>query len=180
MVNDFCEAFTEAMRTLTVGDGMDPETTVGPQHSAHQLSIAEDLLCQSIAAGSTLVAGGGRGTDLLGYFLEPTLLRDNDTSAGFDDTAKTGPVFTVIGYDDVDQVTDRINEHSRVLSASVWGADLDRTARAAERLDAESVSVNRHDITDAAAPLESATPTGFGRPGGRAVDEFLHFRVIKH
>ncbi|AQA25856.1 aldehyde dehydrogenase family protein [Rhodococcus sp. MTM3W5.2] len=180
MVNAFCEAFAGAMRTLTVGDGMDPETTVGPQHSAHQLSIAEELLRQSITAGSALVTGGGRGTDLPGYFLEPTLLRDNDGSTDFEDAGKAGPVFTVIGYADIDQIVDRINEHSRVLSVSVWGADLDRTDQVAERVDAESVSVNRHDITDTPAPHESAAATGFGMRGGRAIDEFLHLRVIKH
>ncbi|PTR43347.1 aldehyde dehydrogenase (NAD+) [Rhodococcus sp. OK611] len=180
IVDDFCEAFAGAMRTLTVGDGMDPETTVGPQHSAHQLSIAEDLLRQSITAGSALVAGGGRGTDLPGYFLEPTLLRDTDGSTDFEDAGKAGPVFTVIGYDDIDRIVDRINEHSRVLSVSVWGADLDRTDQVAERVDAESVSVNRHDTTEAPAPLESATVTEFGMRGGRAVDEFLHSRVITH
>lgn len=171
LVDDFCDAFVEAIRPLTVGDGMTPGVTVGPLHSARQLAVTEDRLRQSIASGGVLVTGGGRGTNLPGHFLEPTLLQDRDGSATTE-TANSGPVFTVIGYHDLDQTLDRLNEPSHVLSTSVWGSDLDRAAKVAERIDAEFVSVGRRETTGTAWPFEAYAD--------RAVDEFLRRRVITH
>ncbi|SDD20240.1 aldehyde dehydrogenase family protein [Rhodococcus tukisamuensis] len=171
LVDDFCDAFVEAVRPLTVGDGMTAGITVGPLHSAGQLAVTEDRLRQSIASGGVLVTGGGRGTNLPGHFLEPTLLQDRDGSA-IPETANSGPVFTVIGYHDLDQTLDRINEPSYVLSTSVWGSDLDRAAKVAERIDAEFVSVGRRETTGTAWPFEAYAD--------RAVAEFLRRRVITH
>ncbi|RDI24866.1 aldehyde dehydrogenase (NAD+) [Rhodococcus sp. AG1013] len=183
MVDAFCEALSENMRMLTVGDGSSPETSIGPLHSARQLRVVEDFLARSVAAGSTLVHGGGRGTDLPGHFLEPTLLReirDAGVPGAAVETAAAGPVFTVVGFDDLDRVLGWIGEPPHALSASVWGTDIDRAAKVAERVDAQSVSVNRHEVTDATSPFEMVAASGFGMIGGRAVDEFLQFRVINH
>ncbi|MFC4606006.1 aldehyde dehydrogenase family protein [Rhodococcus kronopolitis] len=171
LVGDFCDTFVDTIRTLTVGDGMTPATTVGPLHSARQLTRTEDLLRHAIASGAALVTGGGRGTNLPGHFLEPTLLRDRDGLLE-PETVSSGPAFTVIGYHDFDQALDRINSTFPVPNTSVWGSDLDRAAKVAERIDAGSVSVGRSETLCTAWPFDGGVDC--------AVEQFLRQRVITH
>jgi malonate-semialdehyde dehydrogenase (acetylating)/methylmalonate-semialdehyde dehydrogenase len=70
------DAITKAMKQIRVGNGLDPETTMGPVISAAARDRILASIEQGIADGADLVAGG---TAALvpghedGYFVEPTL-----------------------------------------------------------------------------------------------------------
>ena len=60
------------------------------------------------------------------------------------DEEQFGPALPVISYRDVDEVVERANATHFGLSGSVWGADGDRAAEVAGRLECGTAWVNTH------------------------------------
>ncbi|GAB2655026.1 aldehyde dehydrogenase family protein [Prescottella soli] len=179
LVDRFCQAFADRMDDLSVGDGLDPATRVGPLHNVRQLEIVSHVLEKAIAGGATVVRGGDRGTDLPGYFLAPTLVRDIDDSAELVALEQFGPVLPVVAYDDVDSVLSSLDNQEFGLGASVWGNDVENATDVALRIDAGTVWVNQHNALDVGLPFGGVKSSGFGREGGAAgVEDFLQTRVI--
>lgn len=177
-VDEFCAIFAQAMSGMVVGDGSQPETKVGPLHNEAQLKINQRLLDDAVARGATVVAGGGRGTDLPGYFLEPTLVKDVDDSFDLVAQEQFGTVFPVVGYTDVDEVISTINGQEFGLGASVWGSQ-ERATEIAMQIDAGSVWVNQHNALEVNLPFGGVKQSGFGREGGTAgIDDFSQWRVL--
>lgn len=178
-VDEFCQVFSELMARLTVGDGLAPGTTMGPLHNKAQLDFVQGLLDKAVAGGATIVAGGKPGTDLPGYFLEPTLVRGVDDSAEIVALEQFGPVFPVVAYSSLDEVIATVNAQEFGLGASVWGADEAAATAVAERIDAGSVWVNQHNALEVELPFGGTKSSGFGREGGLAgIEDFLQTRVI--
>ncbi|MFA1550250.1 aldehyde dehydrogenase family protein [Actinomadura chokoriensis] len=179
LVDDFCAAFTAAMGAMRVGDPTQPGVTMGPVHNQAQLDVVHSLLNKALADGATLVKGGGRGTDLPGHFLEPTLLRDCTDVMGIVAEEQFGPVFPVVAYRDLEEVLDTVNGQEFGLGASVWGGDTARATEVAERIEAGSVWVNQHNALEVELPFGGVKGSGFGREGGLAgVEEFLQTTVL--
>ncbi len=80
LVEPIAEEFTRRLeayvRTLRVGDPMDPGVDVGPLISAEALDTVERQLAQAVKEGARLLLGGCRVQPggLRGHFLEPTIL----------------------------------------------------------------------------------------------------------
>ncbi|WP_158726672.1 aldehyde dehydrogenase family protein [Tomitella fengzijianii] len=178
-VDEFCQVFADQIAGATVGDGSDPDTTMGPLHNTAQRNFVQQLLDDAVARGATIVAGGGRGTELPGHFLEPTLVRGVDDSFDLVALEQFGPVFPVIAYTNLDDVLDTVNDQEFGLGASVWGVDDDAATAVAERIDAGSVWVNQHNAVEVELPFGGIKSSGFGREGGLAgIEDYLQTRVI--
>ncbi|CAM3093746.1 aldehyde dehydrogenase family protein [Prescottella defluvii] len=177
-LDEFCATFAAAMDTLPVGYGLAPGTKVGPLHNEAQLTFVQGLLDKAVAGGGTVVKGGGRGTDLPGYFLEPTLVRDVDDTAEIVALEQFGPVFPVVAYTDIEDVLSTLDDQDFGLGASVWGS-VENAEKVADRIDAGQVWINQHNALEVELPFGGVKSSGFGREGGHAgVHDFLDARVI--
>ena len=177
-VDQFCDLFTAAMDTLPVGYGLAPGTKVGPLHNKAQLTFVQTLLDNAVSAGGTIVKGGSRGTDLPGYFLEPTLVRDVDDTFEIVSLEQFGPVFPVVAYTDIKDVLATLDKQDFGLGASVWGSVSD-AEKIADRIHAGQVWINHHNALEVELPFGGVKASGFGREGGNSgVEDFLETRVI--
>lgn len=177
-VDHFCRVFASVMDELPVGRGLDPGAKVGPLHNRAQLDHVRSLLDKAVEGGGVVVRGGGRGTDLPGYFLEPTLIRNVDDTADIVSKEQFGPVFPVVAYDEVDDVLATLDSQEFGLGASVWGSP-DAAEAIASRIDAGQVWINQHNALEVELPFGGTKSSGFGREGGmEGINEFLQTRVI--
>ena len=177
-VDQFCDLFAAAMDTLPVGYGLAPGTKVGPLHNKAQLDFVQGLLDRAVAAGGTIVKGGERGTELPGYFLEPTLVRDVDDTFEIVSLEQFGPVFPVVAYTDIEDVLATLDQQDFGLGASVWGS-VQEAEEIADRIDAGQVWINHHNALEVELPFGGVKSSGCGREGGNAgVADFLDTRVV--
>lgn len=177
-VDHFCRVFAAVMDELPVGRGLDPEAKMGPLHNRAQLDYVQGLLDKAVQGGAVVVKGGGRGTDLPGYFLEPTLVRDVDDTAEIVSQEQFGPVFPVVAYDDIEEVLATLDDQEFGLGASVWGSP-GAAEDVASRIDAGQVWINQHNALEVELPFGGTKSSGFGREGGaEGIHEFLQTRVI--
>lgn len=141
--DDVVEALATRAGATTVGDGMDPETDLGPIQNRPQYDRVGELVADALAHGARAAAGGAPA-DGPGYFFPPTILTGVAEGTRIVDEEQFGPAIPVIPYRDLDDVVARANATTFGLSGSVWSADTDRAGAVAEQLECGTAWVNAH------------------------------------
>jgi succinate-semialdehyde dehydrogenase / glutarate-semialdehyde dehydrogenase len=180
IADEFTEKFVHAAEALTVGDGRDPETDVGPLTSERRLVAADRLVQDAVGKGAKMVCGGGRDTELeRGYFYRPTVL--GGTKPGMDIMTEEPfvPVAPISYFIDFDQVFADANSTPYGLASYVFTRDLKTALLASERLDAGMVGVNTMLIATAEAPFGGVKNSGYGREGGtEGIDSYTVSKYV--
>jgi acyl-CoA reductase-like NAD-dependent aldehyde dehydrogenase len=157
-----CEALAAIARTVRVGDGLDPESQMGPLQNRMQYDKVLAILEDTKRAGGRILCGG-HALERPGYFIAPTIVADIAEGTRLVDEEPFGPVLPVIKYRDVDDAIRRANDTRYGLSGSVWTSDLARGAEVAAQLEVGTAYVNQHRIPDATVPFGGAKESGLGR-----------------
>jgi acyl-CoA reductase-like NAD-dependent aldehyde dehydrogenase len=157
-----CEALAGEARKARLGDGLDPQTQLGPIQNREQYERVVGLIEDTRRAGGRILAGGEvpRGA---GYFLPPTIVAGLDESSRLVREEQFGPILPVLKFSDEEDALRRANDTRYGLSGSVWSADPQRAAALAARLEVGTAWVNQHRTTSATVPFGGAKESGIGR-----------------
>ncbi|HVW28139.1 MAG TPA: aldehyde dehydrogenase family protein [Polyangiaceae bacterium] len=171
-------ALAKIAREVKVGDGLDPDSQLGPINNPMQLERVAGLVEDARRRGATMRAGGAR-LPRKGYFYAPTIV----TGAGDDvpvvNEEQFGPVLPVLPYRALDDAIERANATHFGLGASVWSKSLERARRVADELEAGTVWINQHLALTALAPFAGAKWSGVGEAGGRwGLASFMQKHVV--
>ncbi|MEI9425769.1 aldehyde dehydrogenase [Mesorhizobium sp. Cs1299R1N1] len=149
------EKLSEAAKTWTVGDPLDPETRIGPLISpTHFEKVSSYLECD----GKLVI--GGRVFN--GTTIEPTIFEFERHNSRHVRDEIFGPIVSVIGVDSLAEAVTLANETEYGLAASIFTADGTRALRAARAVKAGTVTVNCYGEGDAATPFGGYKQSGFG------------------
>ena len=166
------------MRTLKVGDPMDPETELGPLATEQILQGVHDQVQKTIAAGARLLTGGNR-IHGPGFFYEPTVLVDVPKDSPAYREEVFGPVAAVFRVSSPDDAILLANDTTFGLGSSAWTKDRDEQKRFASELDSGMVFINAMVASDPRLPFGGVKRSGFGRELGAAgVREFTNTKTI--
>lgn len=178
VADEFTTKFAEKMSSLVVGDGLDPQTQVGPLASANALAGMEQMLKEAVTSGARVVAGGAKGSEQ-GYYFQPTVLADVSADAEILKNEIFGPIAPVVSFDTEEEAIRLANSVDVGLGSYVHTKDLGRAMRVAEALEVGMVGVNTGIFSDPAAPFGGVKQSGIGREGGRhGILEFLETKYI--
>ena len=180
----FLTLLAERARALTVGDPTDDATQMGPvvNDSAHK-SISTGIETAT-AQGATLVAGGVPYTDgplAEGYFVPPTVVELNGTSADVWTEELFGPVVAVKRAGDADEAFALANDSEFGLSAAVFTQDVTRALQAVDHIDVGVLHINSESAgADPHVPFGGAKKSGLGpkEQGGAAREFFTHTTTV--
>ncbi|TXG92829.1 NAD-dependent succinate-semialdehyde dehydrogenase [Rhodococcus rhodnii] len=175
---EFTDKLAARMGALTVGDGRDDGTDVGPLIDAAAVAKVERLVADAVERGAGVALGGEPATGR-GYFYAPTVLTDVDLASEMTSTEIFGPVAAVYPFDDEDDIVRVANDTDWGLVGYLFTQDIDRALRLSDRMEVGMVGLNTGLVSNPAAPFGGVKQSGLGREGGRiGIDEFLEYKYL--
>lgn len=178
LAREFTERFVAYTETLTVGNGMDPETDLGPLISARALERVESQLERSVAAGARILTGGRRLDVGPGYFYAPTVLTDVTAEQPLLREEVFGPLASILVARDADEAIALAASSEYGLGANIYTSNLTYAMRAMHEIKAGTFWINDPLTDNDAAPFGGMRKSGMGRElGEEGLDAF---RDTKH
>lgn len=178
---EFVARMRDFTRTIRVGNGLAPDTQLGPLISQRQLDRVMNYVEIGGREGARLASGGTRlGGELAsGFFVEPTIFAgvSNDMTIAREEIF--GPVASIIPFDDMEEAIRLANDTSFGLAGGVWTRDLSTAHKVSDAIDAGTVWVNCYGVLDPAVGFGGYKMSGYGWKGSREhVDSFLYPKAI--
>jgi len=173
----FRDRFVARMSALRLGDGLSPDSTLGPLISAAQQQRVKTLVDGAVSRGAQVWCGGKSITDPA-FGFEATVLGDVAADDPLLGEEIFGPVAPIVRFGDDDDVVAMANNVDHGLVSYVFSANVARAMSVAERLESGMVGMNRGIVSDPAAPFGGMKASGIGREG--AHEGLLAFLETKY
>src|SRR3954471_5871584 len=137
-------ALVEATQQLTVGDGLDEATTVGPVVSCEARDRIKGWIDQGVADGAKIVVDGRgvAGGNAEGAFVGPTILDDVSPDMDIAQEEVFGPVLTIVRADSLDDATAIVNNSRFGNGTSIFTENGAAVGRYRHAVEAGMVGVN--------------------------------------
>lgn len=174
----FLSGFKKAMTALQAGDPGDANTTLGPVSSERALDQLLEQIQRAVDAGAVIECGGHR-IDREGFYIEPTILGNVNTSNPIYREELFGPIASFFVVQSEDEAIRLANDTQYGLGGSILTADLARGEQIAARIDSGMVFVNRPFATIPQLPFGGVKNSGFGRELSMAgFEEFVNKKLV--
>ena len=134
----FVDALAERVRSLKLGDPLDPDTDVSSLITEDDRERVASWVQEAVDAGARIAAGGG----VRDRMFEPTVLTDVTPDMKVCRLEVFGPVVAVQRYTDLDEALRLADDTTYGLQAAVFTRDLGVALRAARELHFGGVLVN--------------------------------------
>lgn len=178
LYDDFMKAFLSHASEKTVGDGMDPNTDLGPIQNKMQYGKLLDLFADVKEKGYNVPLGGDIDENASGNFVPITVVDNPPKDSRIVREEPFGPILPIIRWTDLDEVVEDANDTEFGLAASVWGPDRDEAIAVANRLEAGTVWVNEIHIHGIDIPFGGHKQSGMGVENGReGLEEFTNTKT---
>ena len=163
---EYLARVTARLKSLVVGDPLDPATEIGSMISAEHRQRVLGYIDQGRREGARLVTGGGRRDDLPGFFLDPALFDDVAPHMAIAREEIFGPVLGIISCASTEEALAIAADSTYGLHATVFTRDIGRAVSLARRIPAGTVSINRFTEGDIKTPFG-----GYKRSGSLSRDK---------
>ncbi len=178
--SDFTEAAVQQTRSLKLGNGLDPETQVGPLFERRSLEKTVAFLEDATSKGAKVLTGGRRPEGFeRGYWFEPTVLTDIRPEMRLNREETFGPIMPLMYFDSVDEALRVANDTTYGLAAYVMTNDLRTAIRMAEGLEYGIIGINDTVPATAQAPFGGMKESGVGREGSHeGLEAYLETKYL--
>ncbi len=175
--DQFLDSLVSAAQKLKLGDGLKPESQVGPLVNEGQRKTVEEYVEIGKSEGAKLVTGGNiysEGDCANGWFHEPTIFSDVTPEMRIAKEEIFGPVLSVLRVASYEEAVKVLNNSAYGLSSSIYTNDVNRGFQAMRDIEAGITYINGPTIgAEAHMPFGGVKETGNGhREGGWEVYEF--------
>lgn len=164
ILEDFVGKLVSMLQPMKVGDGLAPDTDIGPLISRGQLETSLDYVQVGRNEGANVRYGGNRLTENgleKGHFMKPAVLTNVSNHMRVAQEEVFGPVLSVIGFETEEEAIEIANDTPYGLAAAIWSNDITRAIRMTRSIRAGTVWVNTY-----AAPRPIEGPFGGFKQSG--------------
>jgi len=179
---EFVFKLNKQVKSLTLGNGLNPETQVGPLVNSSGLQKVENQVNDAISKGANVTIGGKRSLTeehKNGFFFEPTVLTNVNEEMYISHEETFGPVAPIFTFDTEEEVIKKANNTPFGLASYFYTNDLSRSHRVARKLDFGIVGLNDAHPISASVPFGGIKESGYGKEGGHhGLNEYLIEKLI--
>ena len=176
--DEFINLFIEKTKKLKIGNGLDPETQLGPLTTKKRLNEVEELVETTKKEGAKVLLGGKRPSEFnKGFFYEPTVFDDVQDNFTIMKQEPFGPLVPMLSFKSFDEVVERANNHELGLCSYICTNSMEKAHKASELMETGTVAVNTGFVAIAEAPFGGIKQSGYGREGGSmAIKDYLNVK----
>ena len=176
--DEFINLFIEKTKKLKIGNGLDPETQLGPLTTKKRLNEVEELVETTKKEGAKVLLGGKRPSEFnKGFFYEPTVFDDVQDNFTIMKQEPFGPLVPMLSFKSFDEVVERANNHELGLCSYICTNSMEKAHKASELMESGTVAVNTGFVAIAEAPFGGIKQSGYGREGGSmAIKDYLNVK----
>ncbi|MGV6393713.1 NAD-dependent succinate-semialdehyde dehydrogenase [Pseudomonas caspiana] len=174
----FVDHFVAATGALKIGNGLHPQTQVGPLANPRQLAKMEELVADAVQKGARVLSGG-EALPGEGFFFQPTVLADVPMDARVMHEEPFGPIALLMPFD---ELADGLKEANRLpygLSAYAFTSSARTAIDVADGLEAGMIGINQYRIVATELPFGGMKESGHGSEGGvEGIEHYLTHKFI--
>ena len=174
----FTEKLQQAVSKLQIGDGLQPNVTIGPLIDEKAIAKVQEHIADALGKGARIVTGG-KVHELGGNFFQPTILVDVPCDAKVAKEETFGPLAPLFRFKDEADVIAQANDTEFGLAAYFYARDLGRVFRVGEALEYGIIGINTGLISTEVAPFGGVKSSGLGREGSKyGIDDYLEIKYM--
>ncbi|HEY8538470.1 MAG TPA: NADP-dependent succinate-semialdehyde dehydrogenase [Steroidobacteraceae bacterium] len=174
----FAERLAEAVAALKVGNGLEPDTKIGPLIDGKAVEKVERHVADAVSKGARVILGGRR-IDGPGTFYQPTVLTGIKPDMLPMREETFGPVAPLMKFDTEAEAIALANSTEYGLASYFYSRDVNRCWRVAEALESGIVGINEGIISTEVAPFGGVKESGIGREGSKyGIEEYLEIKYL--
>ncbi|HEU4321879.1 MAG TPA: aldehyde dehydrogenase family protein [Roseiflexaceae bacterium] len=184
VARELTERIVARARELRVGDGLDPQTEMGPLINAKAVEKVLGYIEIGQQEGAKLLCGGRRlaeGAYAHGFFVEPTVFAGVTRTMRIAREEIFGPVLSIIEVGSYEEAISVANDVEYGLSASIYTRDINAAYRAMRDIESGIVYINAPTIgAEIHLPFGGVKATGNGHreAGPQMLDAFSEWKSV--
>ncbi len=174
----FIDGFTAVAKATRVGNGLSPDTDMGPLANERRIPVLEALVADAVDRGARLATGGRRiGNE--GWFFEPTVLVDVPVEARIMNEEPFGPVAVINRFAHLDDAIAEANRLPFALAAYAFTRSGETATRLGNEVESGMLSINHLGLALPEIPFGGMKDSGHGTEGGsEAIESYLDTRLV--
>jgi succinate-semialdehyde dehydrogenase / glutarate-semialdehyde dehydrogenase len=177
LFKEFVRSFVETAEKVVIGDGMDPDTEMGPVANQRRLVAIESMVEDAKGQGAR-VATGGRRLERPGYFYPVTALVEVPRGARVMREEPFGPVAVINPIRSLEEGIEESNALPFGLAAYAFTHSARNVDMLLERVQTGNLSINTLEASVAETPFGGVKDSGYGREGG--AEGLTHYMIVKN
>lgn len=174
---EFADRFAGFAASIRVGDGMAPDTQMGPLAHRRRVEAMAALVADAVERGAENLAVSA--PERPGYFYQPTVLVDVAADAWIMNEEPFGPVAPIRAFDDLDEALAEANRLPVGLAAYAFTGSAAKSDRIAATIESGMVAINQLGLGGIEMPFGGIRDSGYGSEGGpEGMDPYLVVKTI--
>jgi len=172
----FVSRLVDEASKLKVGNGLEPDTKVGPLIEQSAVDKVQRHIGDAIERGGELLLGG---EGISGLFWQPTVITNVAPGASMSCEETFGPVAGIARFATEEQAVRDANNTPYGLAAYYYTRDMARIWRLSEALEYGIHGINTGLISSEVVPFGGVKESGIGREGSKyGIEEWLEIKYL--
>jgi succinate-semialdehyde dehydrogenase/glutarate-semialdehyde dehydrogenase len=174
--DEFVSRLVDAASRLKVGNGLEPDTRVGPLIEQAAIDKVQRHVGDAVERGGEVLLGG---EGLGGLFWQPTVITGVTADAAMACEETFGPVAGIARFSSEEQAVRTANDTPYGLAVYYYTRDNGRIWRLSEALEYGIHGINTGLISSEVAPFGGLKESGIGREGSKyGIEEWLEIKYL--
>lgn len=174
----FLALFVEAAKQLKIGNGLDPDTKIGPLSNERRIKAIGEMVADAKAKGARILLGGERVPGP-GLFWQPTILADVPHDAMVMHEEPFGPIAVALPFETLDEAIAEANRLPYGLAAYGFTESARSAVRLSNELEAGMIGINHTQMIVCELPFGGIKDSGQGSEGGaEGIQSYLTTKFV--
>jgi succinate-semialdehyde dehydrogenase/glutarate-semialdehyde dehydrogenase len=184
LAEEFTTKLIERVKDMRIGDPSLEDTQLAPMVNAAGVEEIQAQVQAAVKSGAKLVYGGDKPAGLdpklkNGFFINPAILTNVDSSNRVFAEETFGPVFAITTFKDEAEAVALANNSDLGLGSSIWTKDISRAEKLAAQIESGSVFINQQVRSDPRLPFGGIKKSGYGRElSYHGLREFVNVKTV--